>query len=166
VRPRVRRHVLDRARPRRVPIRLRLHSGLLVLQIPRDQKRVVAIALKKEERGQKILNVLIPPEKKVTNIEQISSVWLGKPVTESVMRAFNLIKKIHPLDVVFAIIGFFAGLLIASSMTEINVEMPEWVTEVEARHKRLLELDAGRRKKFEDSLEESRKKKFIIEVNE
>lgn len=82
------------------------------------------------------------------------------------MRAFNLIKKIHPLDVVFAIIGFFAGLLIASSMTEINVEMPEWVTEVEARHKRRLELDVERRKKFDAELEESRKKKFIVEFDE
>lgn len=82
------------------------------------------------------------------------------------MWAFNLIKKIHPLDVVFAIIGFFAGLLIASSMTKINVETPDWVIEAEERHKRRFELDVERRKKFEEELEESRKKKIIIEVDE
>lgn len=82
------------------------------------------------------------------------------------MRAFNLIKKIQPLDVVAALIGIIAGCAIASSMTKIHVETPAWVTEVEERHKHRIEIDAERRKKFEEKLEESRKKKFVVEVDE
>lgn len=80
------------------------------------------------------------------------------------MRAFNLFKRINRWDIVAGIIGCFVGCSLAMPASKIPVRKPDWVLEVDERHRRDREIAEERRKKQDAEQEELRKKKLAVEV--